>query len=166
MILAIECIAACIIFGAVIIGSIFVNKTLWLNDYPPKAAEVFLEKNPGFTRKTKKQNLIGLIISKLTACVIFTALLSWLVYLAGARDFWKACLYCYIIWTSVNLFDVIVLDLGLFMHWKKIRLPGTENMDKEYTSNKKKHIIDGLFGMAIGIPVTAVCGSIIHLLGK
>lgn len=96
--------------------------------------------------------------------MIFTALLSWLAYLAGARDFWSAALYSYIIWFTVNLFDVVVLDLGIFAHWRKIRLPGTEDMDKEYTSNKKKHLLDGLFGILIGIPVAALCGLMINIL--
>lgn len=163
MILLIECLAACLIFGAGIIASIFINRSMWLNDYPPAVVERFFEKNPAKTQKTRKQNLAALIIAKVIVSAVFTVLLSGLVYLAGARDFWTACLYCYIIWFSVNLFDVIVLDLGILAHWKKLRLPGTEDMDKEYTSNKAKHIRDGFFGMIIGIPVSALCGLVIRL---
>lgn len=140
------------------------KKTAWLNDYPPDAVRVFLEKNPGFKRREKKQALGVLIAAKLAACVIFTALLSWLAYLAGARDFWSAALYSYIIWFTVNLFDVVVLDLGIFAHWRKIRLPGTEDMDKVYASNRRKHLLDGLFGILIGIPVAALCGLMINIL--
>lgn len=163
MILAIECLAACLIFGIGIIGSIFINRSMWLNDYPPAVVERYFEKNPGIVPRTKKQNLAALILAKVIVSAVFTVLLSGLVYLAGARDFLTACVYCYIIWFSVNLFDVIVLDLGILAHWKKIRLPGTEDMDEEYTSNKAKHIRDGFFGMVIGIPVSALCGLVIWL---
>jgi len=35
-------------------------------------------------------------------------------------------------------FDTLVLDLGVMMHWKKCRLPGTEDMDEEYKMLTKK----------------------------
>lgn len=35
MILFIECVLGCIIFGAAIIGSVLVNKVFWLNEYAP-----------------------------------------------------------------------------------------------------------------------------------
>lgn len=64
----------------------------------------------------------------------------------------------------VNIFDVVVLDIWIFEHWKKVRLPGTEDMDKEYESNTGKSIKDGVFGMILGIPVSCVCGWIIMLI--
>lgn len=164
MILAIECIAACIIFGTVIVGSALHNKTAWLHEYAPEVQKRFLEKNPDYIPKEKKKQTVALVFAKLLVCIVFIAILSVLVYIAGARSFITSAVYSYIIWTVVNIFDVIVLDIGIFAHWKKVRLPGTEDMDKEYASNAWKSIKDGFFGMVIGIPVSCTCGAVIMLL--
>lgn len=52
----------------------------------------------------------------------------------------QGALYCYCIWFAVNVFDTVVLDLGLMVHWRKCRLPGTEDMDKEYKLLTKKSL--------------------------
>lgn len=164
MVLAIECIAACLIFGVAIVGSILVNKEAWLHEYAPEVQKRFIEKNPDYVPKEKAKQTISLVIVKCIVCLIFLAILSALVYLAGARDFVTAAAYSYIIWFVVNLFDVIVLDIGILAHWKKVRLPGTEDMDKEYASNAWKSIKDGFFGVIIGIPICCICGLIIMLI--
>lgn len=64
----------------------------------------------------------------------------------------------------VNVFDVIVIDLGVMVHWKKCRLPGTENMDQEYKLLTKKSLIDGLYGCLIGIPIALLTGLVIFLI--
>ena len=61
----------------------------------------------------------------------------------------------------INLF---VLDMGVFMFWKKVRLPGTEDMDEEYRQNVIPSLKGGLYGIFIGIPVCLLCGALIILL--
>ena len=163
MILIIECIAACLIFGAAIVGSTLYNKEAWLQEYAPEVQKRFLEKNPDYVPKEKTKQTAGLIAAKILVCLVFTAILSAFAFFAGARSFLTGALYSYVIWFVVNLFDVIVLDIGIFAHWKKVRLPGTEDMDKEYASNAKKSVIDGIFGILIGIPVSCLCGLIVML---
>ena len=133
MILVIECIIACIIFSIAVVGSTVHNKTAWLNEYAPQVRERFLEKNPDYVPKAKKENITGAV-------------------------------YCYIIWFVVNLFDVFALDIGVFAHWKKVRLPGTEDMGIEYRSNVRKSLVDGLYGIMIGIPVALISGGLITLI--
>ena len=164
MILIIECIAACLIFGAAIVGSTIYNKEAWLQEYAPEVQKRFLEKNPDYIPKEKTKQTASLIIAKIAVCLLFTAILSAFIYFSGARSFLTGALYSYIIWFVVNLFDVIVLDIWIFAHWKKVRLPGTEDMDKEYASNAKKSVIDGVFGILIGIPVSCLCGLIIMII--
>lgn len=53
MILFLECIAACIIFGAAIVGSALINKTAWLHEYAPEVQKRFLEKILILSRKKK-----------------------------------------------------------------------------------------------------------------
>lgn len=69
-----------------------------------------------------------------------------------------------IIWFAVNAFDAIVIDLGVMMHWKKCRLPGTEDMDQEYKLLTKKSLVDGLYGCLIGIPIALLTGLVIFLI--
>lgn len=164
MVLAIECIAACLIFGAFFVGATLRDKEAWLHEYAPEVQKRFIEKNPDYVPKEKEKQTIGLVIAKCIACLVFLAILSVLVYLAGARDFVTAAAYSYTIWFVVNVFDVIVLDIGIFAHWKKVRLPGTEDMDKEYASNAWKSIKDGFVGVIIGIPICSLCGLIIMLI--
>lgn len=46
------------------------------------------------------------------------------------------------------------------MYWKRVRLPGTEDMDKEYKSNKWQHVKEGMMGVVIGIPVSLLVGGL------
>lgn len=104
------------------------------------------------------------IFKKFVASLIFLLLLAGMVFLAGAKSFMQGVLYCYCIWFVVNVFDTVVLDLGLMVHWRKCRLPGTEDMDKEYKLLTKKSLMDGLYGCMIGIPIALITGLIIILI--
>ncbi len=161
MILVIECVAACVIFGAGIIASVLIKKEAWLQDYAPEVQQRFLEANPEYARAGKTQRTVTLVIGKILVSLLFAAILSAMVYIAGARGFLTGALYSYIIWTVVNVFDVIVLDMLVFPYWKRIRLPGTEHMDREYAGNWRKHILDGFYGMIIGVPVACLCGFVV-----
>ena len=165
MILVIECIIACVLFTVIMAGGVLWKREAFLHEYAPAVRQRFLEKNPDYTPKSKKESTIGLIITKSLVCILFIVVLSVLVWAAGARTFMTGVLYTYIIWIVVNWYDVFVLDMGVFAHWKKIRLPGTEDMDDEYCSNAGKHIKDGFIGMGIGVPAALVCGLVIRMFG-
>lgn len=160
MILVFECIIGCILFGIGIIGSILVNKEFWIQDYPPEAQKRYIELHPDYKLMHKNEHGKTIIIKKVLVCILFICLLSIMVWLAGADTFGNGFLYCYAIWFFVNLFDLIVLDLGILAHWKKIRLEGTEDMDAEYLGNYKKHIIDFVCGIGIGFIVAIIIGGI------
>lgn len=164
MILLIECIAACVVFGIAIVGSVLSNKVFWLQEYAPAVQERFLSLHPEYKATDKKASLFGIIAKKITVCLFFILVLLFMVYISGARSFINGFVNCYIIWFVVNWFDVFVLDIGLFAKWKKCRLPGTEDMDKEYSSNNRKSIIDGFIGMVIGIVVALAVGVLTEIL--
>lgn len=164
MILVIECVVACVIFTAIFVGGVLWNKEAFLHEYAPVVQQRFLEKNPDFVLKEKNERTVGLVIAKIMMCMFFIAVLTGLIYLSGARTFWNGTIYTYIIWFVVNWYDVVVLDIGVFAHWKKVRLPGTEDMDKEYSSNTWKHVKDGFFGTALGVPVSLICGWLISVI--
>lgn len=71
MILFIECIIACVIFGIGIVGSILANKVFWLQEYPPAVQEKFLSLHPEYKVTDKKESLLGLIVKKMIACLLF-----------------------------------------------------------------------------------------------
>lgn len=164
MILFIECIIGCVVFGAIIIGSLLVNKVFWLQEYAPAVQERFLTMHPEYRSSDKKEKIISIMFKKTSACVLLSLVLLFMVYLAGADGFVKGFWYCYTIWFIVNWFDVFVLDIGIWANWKKCRLPGTEDMDEEYRSNNRKSIIDGFIGMAIGLIVALIVGGLVELL--
>ena len=164
MILFVECIIGCILFGIVIVGSVLVNKTMWLHEFAPAVREEFLRLHPEYKISHQKSKGIGLIAAKIIVCLLFVILLSLMVYIAGAKSFVSAFGKCYIIWSAVNWFDVFVLDIGILANWKKVRLPGTEDMNKEYRSNNRKSIVEGFIGAGIGIVISIIVGCIIAVL--
>ena len=164
MILFIECIIACAIFGIGIVGSVLAKKELWLQEYAPAVQEKFLSLHPEYKIPDKKESFPRLIVKKIIVCLVFVAILLFMVYLSGARDFINGFVNCYIIWFVENCFDVFILDLLILAKWKKCRLPGTEDMDKEYRSNNRKSVIEGFVGMAIGLVVALAVGGLTEIL--
>lgn len=164
MILAIECVAGCVLFGAFIILSVLKNQEAWINEYPEAVQKRYIDLHPESEIKEPEGLSPRVIIKKIIACLIFLVLLVGMVFLAGAKSFMQGALYCYCIWFTVNVFDTIVLDLGLMIHWRKCRLPGTEDMDKEYKLLTKKSLMDGLYGCIIGIPIALITGLMIILI--
>ena len=61
---------------------------------------------------------------------------------------------------ALLLYDCLFLDWVLFANVKRIRLPGTEQMDLAY-HQKKYHVIRSLIGMALGLVPCLVCGWIV-----
>lgn len=87
MILFIECIVACAIFGVGIIGSVLANKVFWLQEYSPAVQEKFLSLHPEYKPTDKKESLLRLIVKKVIACLLFIFVLLLMVYIARARNF-------------------------------------------------------------------------------
>ena len=60
----------------------------------------------------------------------------------------------------VNIYDMLVLDWGVFCHSKKLRIPGTEDMDEEY-KDYLFHARGAAIGTGIGIIVAVLSGVMI-----
>ena len=87
MILLMECMIACVIFGIGIVGSVLKNKVFWLQEYAPVVQEKFLSLHPEYKVANKKESFLRLVVKKMIACILFVAILLLMVYLSGARDF-------------------------------------------------------------------------------
>ena len=69
----------------------------------------------------------------------------------------------YVMWFIIDWYDCFFLDWVLFANVKKIRLPGTEHMNKEY-HQKKYHFVHSIIGMGLGLIPSLLTGLIIMLL--
>lgn len=155
------CGFACILFSFIIVGMTLKNPMAMLHEYAPEVQARFLAENPDFD--VKKPNGKTIAVMKIFMTIFFVVLLTGLAYFSGARNFLDGVIHTYTIWFVVNLFDVVVLDLGVFMKWRRVRLPGTEDMDAAYASHGDKCIKDGIFGAVIGIPIAFICGWLLSL---
>ncbi len=163
-ILAVECVIACALFSIIMVGLTYLKPEAFFGEYAPAVQKRYLELNPDFKTKKKNGSIIPLIAAKVLMSLLFIALLTGMIYLAGAKTFTFGVLYTYIIWFVVNWYDVFVLDMGVFVYVKALRLKGTEDMDEAYRSNAKKHVKDGIFGTFLGIPISLICGSLLTTL--
>ena len=84
-------------------------------------------------------------------------------YINGYTTFNEAFLVGVIIWTVVNIYDAVVMDIIWFCHDKKFRFKGTEDMEDEY-KNYMFHIKESLKGEIIGIGVCIIIGLVVHFM--
>lgn len=160
MLLAIECMISCIIFAVIVLSTQYKDPVKYIMSYPPEIRKR-VESLPAYEnsiKKTEKRH----ILKKLIAVFVFIALLSAISYFSGAKNFQTAFLHVFILFFSVNLFDVVVLDIGVFCHSKKLRIAGTEDMDKEY-KNFLFHIKGAIKGIVLGIVISLSSASIVYL---
>lgn len=160
MLLAIECMIACMIFAVIVLASQYKAPVKYIMSYPPeirKRVESLPEYKNSIMRIEKRH-----ILKKLIALFVCVALLSAVAYFSGAKNFQTAFIHVFILFLTVNLFDVIVLDIGVFCHSKKLRIVGTEDMDKEY-KNYLFHVKGGIKGIMLGSVISLLSASVIYI---
>ena len=158
MIILIESIVLCVLFTLMVyIMSREPIKTLY--NYPPKIQErvktldEYKDKIP--TQKNK-------LAAKLGASVIFLAIIcAVLRYINGYTTFLESFGYGFLLWTIVNLYDAIVLDIIWFCHDKHFVFKGTEDMTDEY-HNYWFHIKGFFIGEGLALIICELAGIIIH----
>ena len=160
MLLAIECMIACIIFAVIILPTQYKDPIKYIMSYPPEIRKR-VESLPEYKNSIKRTEK-GHILKKLVAVIVFITLLSAVAYFSGAKRFQTAFLHVFILFFAVNLFDVIVLDIGVFCHSKKLRITGTEDMDKEY-KNYLFHVKGAIKGIVLGIVISLLSASIVYI---
>src|SRR5262245_12376881 len=118
----------CLGMGVLILGSLYINPRLWLQDYPaPMRAKV-----PPLNaqeKRTQKLITIPVLLEMLFIPVYATYLLR--VANGGTITFLSAYLNVFFILQLFNLFDAVVLDLIILtlIQPKFAVLPGTEGME-------------------------------------
>ena len=160
MIIVIESIILCALFTLMVyIMSRNPIKTLY--NYPPKiqervkSLEEYKDKIP--TQKNK-------IVSKIFASILFLVVLCIVLrYINGYTTFIESFGYGFLLWTIVNLYDVIVLDIIWFCHDKHFVFKGTEDMTEEY-HNYWFHIKGFFIGELLALIVCGLAGLIIQFI--
>jgi hypothetical protein len=161
MILFIECVIACGLFSAAILPPLYRNPLSQIASYPP-AIRKRVSELPEYADTFQKAHKSG-VIRKIAAVLVFVVLLAAVSYVFGANTFAKAFRHGFILFLAVNLFDLFVLDLGIFCHSKRVIIPGTEDMREEY-KDPWHHVKGAAKGLIIGAAVSLLSAGLVALL--
>ena len=152
-----ECAIMMAIFGVLVFGLLLINPITFVSDYPPEIQERYYNSQNKVSVKEKLTKIM--IVKKVVALIIFAFVFAWMAHLTGARTFWEGLIVIYGYIIILAMVDTFFLDWILFANVKRIRLPGTDDMEKEY--HQKWFHVKVLLPM---IPVFAVGGIIISFL--
>ena len=160
MILVIESIVLCFLFTIMVY--IMSRKPInTLYNYPPKIQErvksldEYKDKIP--TQKNK-------IFAKSLASILIIAIISVILrYVNGYTTFIEGFGYGFLLWTIVNIYDAVVMDIIWFCHDPYFVFKGTEDMTDEY-HNYWFHIKGSLIGEVLALVICAIVGLVIQFI--
>ena len=155
---AIESIVLCGLFTLIILPAQYRNPLSQIASYPSairKRVESLPEYQEILQLTVKKQ-----VLRKILACFLIAALMAMISHLSGATTFLTAFWHTLGLFSVVNLYDVLVLDLIIFCHSQRLRIKGTEDMTEEY-QNPWHHIKGGLKGICLGLVVSLLSGGLV-----
>ncbi len=160
MIILIESIILCVLFtiGVYVMSR---NPIKSLYNYPPKIQEREKEleeyKDLIPTKKDK-------VSTKLITSIIFLIILCLILkYINGYNTFFESFIYGFLLWTIVNLYDLVVLDIIWFCHDKHFIFNGSEDMVDEY-HNYWFHTKGFFIGEVLAIIICSLAGLIIQFI--
>lgn len=160
MIIFIESIILCVIFTLMVyIMSRKPIKTLY--NYPPKIQKRVKSLDEYKDDIPTQENKV---VTKILASVLFLIIICLVLrYINGYTTFIESFGYGFLLWSVVNLYDVIVLDIIWFCHDKYFVFKGTEDMVDEY-HNYWFHIKGFFIGEILALVICAIAGVIIHFI--
>ena len=158
MIIVVESLVLCLVFTLMVyIMSRKPIQTLY--NYPPRIQErvkTLKEYEGQIPTQTNK------VVAKCTASVLFIIVISLILrFINGYTTFFEAFGWGFFLWTIVNLYDVIVLDIIWFCHDPYFIFKGTEDMVDEY-HNYWFHIKGFFIGEALALVICALAGVIVQ----
>ena len=161
MMLFIQCVVFCLLFTLIILPAQYKDPIKMIMSYPPGIRKR-VEELPQY-KGTIKQREKAHIGKKIFGLLFFVIVLAGIAYLSGCRSFGTTFVHVFTLFLVVNIYDMIVLDWGIFCHSKKLRIPGTEDMEKEY-KDYMFHAKGACVGIVLGLIVALLSGGIIHIL--
>ena len=160
MILVIESVVLCLLFtGLVYLMSREPIKTLY--NYPP-AIQARVKSLPEYEGKipTEKKKLGAKLIASAGFVLVLALVLR---YVNGYRTFWQAFGCGFLLWTVVNLWDLVVLDILWFCHDPHFVFKGTEDMVSDY-HDYRFHGKGFCSGEGLALVVCALAGLAVRFL--
>lgn len=160
MTILIESIILCAVFTLfVFVMSRNPIKTVY--NYPPKIQErvksLDYYKDSLPTQKNK-------VVAKLIACVLFVVVLSLILrFVNGYTGFLEAFGFGFLLWTIVNLWDAVVMDIIWFCHDPHFVLKGTEDMVEDY-HDYWFHIKGFFIGEGLALVICALAGVVVQFI--
>ena len=158
MVLLIESVILCLLFtGMVYLMSRDPIKTLY--NYPP-AIQERVKSLPEYQDKipTERKKVGAKLIASAGFVIVLALILR---YVNGYTTFWKAFGYGFLLWTVVNLWDLVVLDILWFCHDPHFVFKGTEDMVSDY-HDYWFHIKGFFIGEALACAVCAVAAAVVR----
>lgn len=158
MILVIESVVLCLAFTLMVyIMSREPIKTLY--NYPPKIQERVKSLEEYKDQIPTQENKV---VAKCAASLLFVVILSLIMrFVNGCTTFAQAFAGGFVLWTIVNLYDALVLDILWFCHDPYFVFKGTEDMVEEY-HNYWFHIKGFFIGEALALVVCALAGLVVQ----
>ena len=158
MIIAIESVVLCLVFTLMVwLMSREPIKSLY--NYPPKIQARVKSLDEYKDRIPTQKNKLS---AKLGACVLFIVVLSLILrYVNGYTTFLQAFGYGFLLWTIVNLWDAVVLDILWFCHDPHFVFKGTEDMVSDY-HDYWFHTKGFFIGEALALIVCALAGLVVQ----
>ena len=158
MIIVIESIILCALFTLMVF--IMSRKPInTLYNYPPKIQERVknLDEYKDKVPKTKNK-----VTAKLIASILFLIIIALILrFINGYTSFLDSFKYGFLLWTIVNLYDAIVLDIIWFCHDPHFVFKGTEDMKEEY-HNYWFHIKGFFIGEILALVICSLAGLLVQ----
>ena len=160
MLLFIECIILCVLFTLMILPAQYKDPINMIMSYPPNIIKR-VEQLPQYKGKIKQREKSHLY-KKLIGVFVFVILLAIIAYCSGCRDFLSAFIHVFTLFFVVNIYDLVVLDWGIVCHSQKLRIQGTEDMEKDY-KDYFFHAKGAVKGIVIGSIVALLSGCLVWI---
>lgn len=160
MIVVIECIILCLIF-TLMVFMMAKDPIKTLYNYPPKIQERVKSLD---MYKDKIPTTGNMLFAKVGVSIFIVILVSLILkYINGYNTFNEAFINGFLIWTIVNTYDAVVMDICWFCQDKRFVFKGTEDMIDEY-HNYWFHIKESLIGEVIGLVLCVIIGLVIQFI--
>lgn len=130
MVIIIEIIVMLAAFGFLVFGLLYISPLTFVSDYPPEIQEVYYRTQ--HKEAVKEKLTLIMKVKKIAAVIAFVFIFAWMLHIAGAKTFVQGLLLSYAYMLCLFAWDTFFLDWVLFANIKRVRLPGTEHMEKEY----------------------------------
>ena len=160
MLIVIESLILCVLF-TIMVYAISREPIKTLYNYPPKIQERVKSLDEYKDKIPTQENKV---VAKIFASILFLVIICVVLrYINGYTTFVESFGYGFLLWTVVNLYDAIVLDIIWFCHDKHFVFKGTEDMVNEY-HNYWFHIKGFFIGETLALVICALVGLVIQFL--